>query len=84
MLAWPRNQVSPFHETRRNFVPVSRNKLAVWFKANKMAVNVSKTNYIIFHTRGKKVELNGLNVIFNSNDPDSANPDPGGFQTIEI
>jgi hypothetical protein len=49
-----------------------------------MAVNVSKTNYIIFHTRGKKVELNGLNVIFNSNDPDSANPDPGGFQTIEI
>jgi hypothetical protein len=65
------------------YVNLELNKLAVWFKANKMAVNVSKTNYIIFHTRGKKVELNGLNVIFNSNDPDSANPDPGGFQIIE-
>ncbi len=24
------------------------NKLAVWFKANKMMLNVRKTNYIIF------------------------------------
>jgi len=29
-------------------------KWAVWFCANKMAVNVSKTKFIIFHNRGKK------------------------------
>ncbi len=29
------------------YVNVELNKLAVWFKTNKMAVNVSKTNYSI-------------------------------------
>ena len=33
------------------------NKLANWFRANKMALNVSKTKFIIFHTKGKKVDL---------------------------
>jgi hypothetical protein len=28
--------------------------VARWFRANKMAVNVSKTKFIIFHMRGKK------------------------------
>ena len=28
------------------------NKIAVWFCANKMCVNVTKTKYIIFRTRG--------------------------------
>jgi hypothetical protein len=31
-------------------------KIAHWFRANKMAVNVSKTKYIIFHTRGKHID----------------------------
>jgi hypothetical protein len=30
-------------------------KLLRWFRANKMAVNTSKTKYIIFHTQGKIV-----------------------------
>jgi hypothetical protein len=35
------------------------NKLAVWFKANKMATNTRKTNYIIFCTSNKKIDLMG-------------------------
>ena len=33
-----------------------------------MAVNISKTKYIIFHGKGKKVNLNGLEVVFNDNE----------------
>ncbi len=62
---------------------VELNKLAVWFKTNKMAVNVSKTNYIIFHNKGKKVNLDGRELIFNSNDPNVTNPDPTLIQKIE-
>jgi hypothetical protein len=47
-----------------NYVNAELNKLAVGFKAYGMAVNVSKTNYKIFHTKGKKVDLNGLSVVF--------------------
>ncbi len=46
-------------------------KLANWFRANRMAVNISKTNYIIFHTKGKKVEMNGLNIQFDCNEMDT-------------
>ncbi len=58
------------------------NKLAVWFKANKMVVNVSKTNYIIFHARGKQVNLNGRDIIFNSNEISEITPDPSLIQKI--
>jgi hypothetical protein len=37
-------------------------KIANWFRANKMCVNTSKT------TKGKKVDLQNLNVVFNSNE----------------
>ena len=43
-------------------------KIAEWFRANKMAVNTSKTKYIIFHTKGKKIETQGKNIIFNDNE----------------
>ena len=36
------------------YVITELQKLANWFRANKMAVNISKTKYIIFRTRGKK------------------------------
>jgi hypothetical protein len=65
------------------YVNIELNKLAVWFKTNKMAVNVSKTNYIIFHNKGKKVNLDGRELIFNSNDPNVTNPDPTLIQKIE-
>jgi hypothetical protein len=52
------------------------NKIAVWFKANKMAINTSKTKYIIFRSKNKKINLNGLNVYYDANDPNvTPNPD---------
>jgi Reverse transcriptase (RNA-dependent DNA polymerase) len=44
-------------------------KLSTWFRANKMAVNVSKTKYIVFKPKNKKVVI-GKNegVLFNNND----------------
>ena len=49
-------------------------KWATWFRANKMKVNTSKTKYIIFHTKGKKIETNNIEVIFNDNDEDTNDP----------
>jgi hypothetical protein len=41
-------------------------KMANWFRANKMAVNVSKTKYIIFRTQGKPIDPNVCGVVYNS------------------
>jgi len=46
------------------------NKMAIWFRANKLAVNKSKTKYIIFRTRGKKINANVPNIIFDENERD--------------
>ena len=51
-----------------SFINVELHKLANWFKCNKMAVNVSKTKYIIFRTRGKKIENNIEDIMFNNNE----------------
>jgi hypothetical protein len=56
--------------------------LAVWFKANQMAVNVNKTNYIIFQTRGKIIDADIPNIVFNSNDPDSPLQCPNLFISL--
>jgi hypothetical protein len=66
-----------------SFVNTELNKLAIWFKANKMAVNVSKTNYIIFPTRGKPFNLNGCEIVFNSNDMNVNPPNPALVQKLE-
>jgi hypothetical protein len=50
-----------------NFINHEINKIANWFQANKMAVNISKTKYIIFRTKGKKI-LNPPPILFNSNE----------------
>jgi hypothetical protein len=44
-------------------------KWAAWFRANKMVVNTKKTKYIIFYSKGKKVEMNGMNIIYDDNEP---------------
>ena len=44
------------------------NRMAIWFKANKLAVNKNKTKYMIFHVKGKKIE-NPPDVIYNENEP---------------
>ena len=53
-------------------------KIANWFRSNKMAVNVNKTKYIIFRPRGHKIQVNleENGVLFNSNEigqPDDNN-----------
>jgi len=51
-----------------DFANTEIQKLANWFRANKMAVNISKTKYIIFHGKGKKVDLTNLSVVYNDNE----------------
>jgi hypothetical protein len=46
-------------------------KWAVWFMANKMAVNTAKTKYIIFHSKGRSLDLDGRELIFDSNPPNT-------------
>ena len=41
--------------------------MALWYKSNKMAVNTSKTKYIIFHSKGKKVDKYP-DIIYNNNE----------------
>ena len=43
-------------------------KIANWFLANKMAVNTVKTKFIIFRTRGKVINNEECNLVFNSNE----------------
>jgi hypothetical protein len=49
-------------------------KIATWFRANKMAVNISKTKYILFHSKGKKMELNDKSIVYNDNEPNNNDP----------
>jgi sarcosine oxidase/L-pipecolate oxidase len=63
------------------FVNIELNKLANWLRANKMSVNISKTTYILFHARGKNVNLDNFDVVFDSNEIASTpNPDPNPTQ----
>ena len=41
-------------------------KLGIWLRANKLAVNASKTKVMIFHPKGKKIP--DVNFVFNNND----------------
>jgi len=49
-------------------------KIATWFRSNKMAVNISKTKFIIFHNKGKDVDMNKQNIIFDDNEPNMNDP----------
>lgn len=47
--------------------------MALWYKSNKMVVNTSKTKFILFHNKGKKIEFEPK-VLYNCNELDSNNP----------
>jgi hypothetical protein len=53
-----------------------------WFCANKMALNLTKTKYIVFHNKGKKIDLNGLDLLLDENH-DPNNSDPSKIYTLE-
>jgi hypothetical protein len=42
--------------------------MAVWFRSNKLAVNINKTKYMVFRMRGKKIDNNIANVEYNENE----------------
>ena len=41
-------------------------KIANWFRSNKMALNTGKTKFMIFRTRGKFIDENDCNIVYNS------------------
>jgi hypothetical protein len=49
-----------------NRVNVEINKLANWFRANKMAVNISKTKYIIFRPKGVNIDLTNCGRLYST------------------
>jgi len=55
-------------ETLINHANTEIQKIANWFRANRMAVNISKTKFIIFHGRGKRVNMNNLQLVYNNNE----------------
>ena len=63
-----------------NYVNIELQKIANWFRANKMAVNTSKTKFIVFRTHGKPINPDDCMISFNSNelgqiiDPSLINP----------
>jgi len=50
------------------YVNTELNKIANWFRANRMAVNTAKTKYIIFRTRGKIINPADCHLVFNGNE----------------
>jgi hypothetical protein len=48
-----------------NFVNQELQKIANWDRANKMAVNTSKTKFIIFRTHGKPINPDDCGVVYN-------------------
>ncbi len=51
------------------YVKEELQKMAVWFRSNKMAVNTSKTKFIVFRTHGKRIDVNDCVLTFNNNEP---------------
>jgi hypothetical protein len=43
-------------------------KIANWFRSNKMAINTAKTKFIVFRTRGKRIDPDDCILIFNNNE----------------
>ena len=57
-----------------SYVNTEIHKIALWFKSNKLAVNVSKTKFILFRTRGKKVNISENAIVYNENELNDNDP----------
>jgi len=51
-----------------SFVNIEMQKIANWFRSNKMAVNTSKTKYIIFRNQGKHIPVDDCKIVYNANE----------------
>jgi hypothetical protein len=43
-------------------------KISIWFRSNKMAINTAKTKFIVFRTRGQRIDPEDCISIFNNNE----------------
>ena len=43
-------------------------KIANWFSANQLAVNVSKCKFLVFHNKGKRLNFEGETIVYNLNE----------------
>ncbi len=50
------------------YVNIELQKIANWLRANKMAINKNKTKFIVFRTRGKRVEPDDCQLVYNDNE----------------
>jgi hypothetical protein len=50
------------------YVNTELQKIAQWYRVNKMVVNTSKTKYIFFRTHGKFIDSEQCRIVFNSNE----------------
>jgi hypothetical protein len=66
-----------------DFVNNQLQKLANWFRANNMAVNVNKTNLIIFQSKGKSVNYGDRCIVFNNNNIIGQPVDPELIHNVE-
>ena len=51
-----------------NYVNTELNKIAIWFQANKIAINADKTKYIIFHAKNKTMNPGNSILVFDNNE----------------
>jgi Reverse transcriptase (RNA-dependent DNA polymerase) len=51
-----------------DFVNAELQKLAVWFRANRLSVNAEKTKFMIFRTKNRVVNMQGKDIYLNFND----------------
>ncbi len=63
-------------------VNIELNKIAIWFRANKLAVNVSKTKFIIFRNKGKNITNPCPRVIYDANEANMS-PNPELIYSLE-
>jgi hypothetical protein len=50
------------------YVNVELQKISNWFRSKKKAVNTAKTKFIVFRTRGKRVDPADCIVLYNNNE----------------
>ncbi len=48
------------------YINAELRKIANWYRSNKMAMNTGKTKYMIFRTRGKPINENDCQLVYNS------------------
>jgi hypothetical protein len=51
-----------------NYVNTELQNISNWFRANRMAVNTSKTKFIVFRTRGKNINPLDCQLVYNGNE----------------